>query len=236
MGLKFLLLMVLFILKVNFLEAQYAYKISSWSYKGGAVLKELKDVYYFEIYNEDSLLIEIRNGYKITRFEYNEKRQKNSEAEFYNDKLGIKKYFEYDSNGLLKRMHYGNRNKKGDSLQFQEFYYYDNEDQLIQMKATSGYYPDQITVYKYRRKDSNLIVTELKLWGKRKKADKVVTVYNEKGFVIQKTQKDYEVKYSYEYDQNGEWIVRNNCFRHGKLAAWNCDGVNRKTLIKEKNY
>ena len=236
MRLKFILAVALFTLKADFIEAQYAYKISSWSYKGGAVLKELKGSYYFEIYNEDSLLIEIRRGDNITKFEYNEKKQKISEAEFYYDKPGIKKDYEYGNNGKLSRVSYWNRNKKGDLLHFQEFYYYDNEDQLIQKKVTSGYYPDQLTIYRYKRKDSALFVTELMYWGERKKTDKVITVYNERGLVIQKSRKDYEVKYHYEYDQNGEWVIRNNCVRHGKLTAWNCDGVDRKTLTKENFY
>jgi hypothetical protein len=233
------LILFFFLQVINPLQAQYAYKITFWAYNGGAVLKEPKSVFYLELYNSDSLLIEKRSAfskddsYSTTIFEYNEKKQKISESEFYFiNRLSVRRHYEYDSNGLLHSMTYRTRNKKGDTIQIKELYFYSGSGQLIKRSQTaSKYHQPEIWTYKYESADNTRKVTELKSRNGKKKPLKKVIIYNERGLIISVKEKGYGAEYRYEYGQNGEWVTKKVCENQGKLTPWICRGEYRKTIV-----
>jgi len=220
---------------INSSQAQYAYKITTWSKNGAGEFKERAS--FFEIYNADSLLVEKRNSRNCdkscegTRYEYNEKRQKITETDFYYYsayKDTFRRNYEYDGSGLLKSMSYRTRNKTGDTTTVTETYFYNDKGQLIEKKSTG--WGTAKTTYSYEQKPGRLVVTEIGPGIETMKPIKRVITYNEKGLIIRQADKKIKKVYSYDYGPDGNWTVIKICHKES-LSFWFCSEETRRTLI-----
>lgn len=224
------------------LYSQYAYKVT---FKGSRQPTLSLPEYGLYIYNQDSLLIERRKTtdgntpiYGGTRYEYNSKKQKVTETEFYNtDKIIIKKNFEYDDSCKLKFVTYIRRDKAYDSIEVKETYNYNDAGLLkekvrvsvIIYKGKTYPFGSELTTYNYEYKPGLTTVTEHTFYGKGSTQRKT-TVFNDRGLVISESDREGKREFSYEYNNDGFW-VKKKCCNRPKAGIWDCPGELIRTII-----
>lgn len=229
---------------VNFVTAQEVYETAYWSAGSRISRKLVKGAVTLEFYNTHHLLIEKRNANNTdsiytkerTVFEYNDKQQKVTETDYTMlNTIRVQRHYEYDENGLLKKMWYSHRGKKYDSLETKEIYAYDGTGNLIKKVRVYGipiYLTTQTSVFEYEEKSGMKTVTERMNTAGRKKQVKTVRVYNEHGLLASVTENKKKIRYTYEYNAAGEWVIMKICRQDGFLYPWVCDGEYRRTRIK----
>jgi hypothetical protein len=242
MARNLLLLFSIFI--INCTQAQEVHEIAYWAYKVGFIQKDRKGAVYLEFYNADRLLSEKRNGNNSdslytkerTVYEYDDKHRKISETEYSMlNKIMVQRHYEYGENGLLKKMWYSYRNKKGDSQEWKELYFYEGAGNLARKIRTYGsayYFTTETSVFEYEEKNGLKTVTERMNTTGRKKTVKTVRMYNEYDLLVNVTENKKKMRYAYEYNAAGEWVKMKICTYDGFLGPWRCEGEYRKTLIK----
>jgi len=222
-------------------NGQSKQEISFWSYNSGFINKPhgVKAGYSLEIYDTNNLLIETgrysnydTKPYFKTVYTYNEKGQKISESEFYSERSdGYVRFYKYGESGLLQNMHFAQRRKEGYTVDVNDFYYYNDKNQLIRKERfCSDSIGREKWIYKYEQKMDNQVTTELHYYGNNKKPQKLVTIINKHGLIISTRQKGSLVDYEYLYNEKGEWIVKKVCERGSKISVWMCNGEFRRTF------
>jgi len=195
-----------------------------------AVPKFKKYLLSIEIYNTENLLIEKRNGASPdsladkTIYEYNDSKQLIRETQYIYGHQQNPKHYTYNEDGTLQNMTTSHRNKEGDSVHVLETYYYDGEKRLIRKTQVGNIVRNGVLVersdhsgtdehswiYSYDDFKGQKRVTELYMYGK-KSGRKTVKIFNEKDLVINLRSNDIRGTYTYEYDENGEWITKKAC-------------------------
>jgi hypothetical protein len=223
----------------DFVQAQKTYEVTWLNYGNGVIIKQRKTIVYWQIYNADNLLTEQRypphDGIeKRIIYRYNDKKNLVAEEEYPHDPWKPVKKYNYDPSGSVTDIHWIQRDKKEDSIDHYESYQYDTEGRLIykeQKRSVRGRaYGTMAWKYSYELIDGNMKVTETWFVNGKKKNKKKYTLYNEKGLIVRTRDGSDYTKYTYEYNEKGEWIVKQLCVKDSSIGMWRCEGEFRRVL------
>lgn len=222
-------------------EIEIWYWKYTYDYATSSNSKEVKHYRTTEIYNNNEQLIETRRNfnkdlYDNTVLEYNDAGQKIKETDYYGrgsgPERGIIRNYTYNEQGLLASLLYRRRDPKGDTIEIQEFYFYEGNDLVKKLQKTSPYNRSETWEYTYEMVNGNKRVTESHTLPGGRKKKKRIKEYNEKNLlVLELGVGGYRTEYSYTYDTEGNWVTKKVCVREGVFEPWKC-GEFRKSLLK----
>jgi hypothetical protein len=223
----------------DFVQAQKTYEVTWLDYGNGMLPKQRKTIVYWQIYNADNLLTEQRyppqtGVEKRIIYRYNDKKYLVAEEEVPQENWKPVKKYNYDPSGSLKDVSWTQRNKKWDSVDYYESYQYDAEGRLVykeQKRSILGH-ANGTTGWKYSYEliDGNMKMTETWFVNGKKKNKKKYTLYNDKGLIVRTRDGSDHTKYIYEYDEKGDWIVKQFCVKDSGIGMWRCEGEFRRVL------
>ncbi len=235
------LTVILILLALQPVQAQYTIELTHWKYSNGLHSKQKRQEIVLEKYDTNGLLLERTSpayGDSLrdrTLYIYNNKKQKIAEEKYVRThQLVDKKNFSYNDSGFVQYAWEEHRTKEGQRYKWQEEYFYDAGGRVIKMIETSeGHFPAQVHLYRYAGKDSNQVVTELLSTEGKKKVKKIISTYNSKGLIIKKLHLGFDYMtdsvFRYEYDADGDWAVQQVCERKSRISPWIWTGEYRKT-------
>ncbi len=238
-------LLVLFLFLFTPGKSQSIVEIWHWLYSyDPSTARNSKQTKYSlttEHYNNKGQLIEIRRNvtkdqYYKTLLGYNDAGQKTKEIVYYtataNPNSAVISNYTYYEQGLLRSMTFRQRNKKGDSLETVELYFYEGNDLVKKLRKISPYNSTETWDYTYEMVKGNKRVTESHTLAGGRKKKKRIKEYNEKGLLILEIGVGGQrTEYAYTYDINGNWVTRKECNREEVFSPWRCSEL-RKNLLK----
>ncbi len=229
-------------------HAQSVYKLSYYYYPnvlGGRDTTSAtarKSDYTIERYDERNQLIAIdrysaQGGLEdSTRFIVNPEGRITEERYYIrpNATAPLKKFYSYNTQGLLQAKMWRYRNKGDDTITITETYEYDDKARMVRKTLTSHPYgTNEIRTYTYNDlPDGGYKVTSIKRGNDKKRGLKTELFYDVRGNLVREKSQAKITTILYDYNASGEWTRRKTCLRDGALMPTNCYGEWRRERLE----